>query len=92
MLLEAILAGMIGTATVEVNEVPGHVSVKGYAYVIKETDYGCTSTPGEGEIKLNLGDICYRVDNKPDFHKVDDRWGWSLWEWMGGRTNQEYVK
>tara|TARA_B100001245_G_C22720197_1_gene349973 strand:- start:46 stop:330 length:285 start_codon:yes stop_codon:yes gene_type:complete len=91
MLLETILAGMIGTATVEVNEVPGHISVKGYAYVIRETDYGCTSTPREDEVKLNLGDICYRVVNKPDFHKIDDRWGWSLWEWMGKRTNEEFI-
>ena len=92
MLLETILASMLGLAEVEVNEIPGHISVKGYAYQIKETDYACTSTPREGEIKLDMGDICYRVDNTPDFHKVDDRWGWSLWEWMGKRTNKGYNK
>lgn len=92
MLLEVIIAGLLSTAEVQVNEIPGHVSVKGYGYSIRETDYGCTSVPQADEIKLLLGDICYRVQNEPDFRRVDDRWGWSLWEWIGTRTNDDYIK
>ena len=92
MLLESILlSGALALADMEINEIPGHVSVNGYAFAIKETDYGCTSVPRKEEVKLKLGDICYRVVNEADFHRIDDRWGWSLWEWIGKRTNEEYV-
>ncbi len=92
MLLEAIiLSGTLALAEIEINEIPGHVHVKGYAFAIRETDYGCTSVPRKDEVKLKLGDICYRVVNEADFHRIDDRWGWSLWEWIGKRTNEEYV-
>jgi len=92
MLLELIIASAIGTAELQVNEIPGHVTVQGFGYSIRETDYACSSEPKIDEIKLKLGDICYRVVNKPDFHRIDDRWGWSLWEWIGTKTNGDYIK
>jgi hypothetical protein len=92
MLLEVIIATAIGTAEVQINEIPGHATVNGYGFSIRETDYGCTCVPKIDEIKLKLGEICYRVKNEPDFHRIDDRWGWSLWEWIGKRTNEEYIK
>ena len=89
MLLEAIiLSGTLALAEIEINEIPGHVSAQGYAFVIRETDYGCTSTPQADEVKIKLGDVCYRVVNEADFHRIDDRWGWSLWEWLGKRTDK----
>ena len=74
MLLEAIiLSGTLALAEIEINEIPGHVHVKGYAFAIRETDYGCTSVPRKDEVKLKLGDICYRVVNEADFHRLKAR-------------------
>lgn len=89
MLLESIiLSGTLAMAEIEINEIPGHVSTQGFAFVIRETDYGCTSMPQADEVKIKLGDVCYRVVNEADFHRIDDRWGWSLWEWLGKRTDK----
>jgi len=93
LLLESIiLMGALAIEEIQINEIPGHINVKGYAFVIRETDYGCTAVPREDEVKLKLGDVCYRVVNEPDFHRIDDRWGWSLWKWIGKSTNEEYIK
>ena len=87
-----MLSGALALAKMEINEIPGHVSVKGYAFVIRETDYGCTSVPKKDEVKVKIGEICYRVVNEADFHRIDDRWGWSLWKWIGKKSNEEHIK